>query len=72
MPSLPYLRIHQETEPEGLQHPENESLGSVEKTETEKVTVEEQKERAEEKRHPIVSLAQKALALRGIAASIWL
>src|SRR6185437_13784712 len=67
---LPQLGVHQEAEPESLQHPEDQALGSIQKSETKEVAVYEQRKRPDEKRHAVVSFAQEPLSFDRIAISV--
>ena len=72
MALFPDLGVHEKTEPEGLQDPEDEALRSVEKAKPEKVAIYKKGKRTHEERHAIVFLAKIPLALRGVAAGVGL
>ena len=67
---LPDLGVHEKTEPEGLQLPEDESFGTVEEAKPEEVAVDKQSKRTHEQRHVVVFLAEISFALGGIAAGV--
>src|SRR4051812_36522828 len=58
--ALVELGVDQEAEPERLQHEEDQPGTTIEKAQPHDVAIEEQQERAQEPRQPVVAAAQRA------------